>query len=93
LYDLKLAVDSFAVFDRPMGVVVNRAGIGTGDVYDYCRKRGLPVLAEIPFTRAAAEAYSRGQILAEAFDEHRRRFTALAEEIRRQHAVAGEVTA
>jgi MinD superfamily P-loop ATPase len=93
LYDLKLAVDSFAVFDRPMGVVVNRAGIGTGDVYDYCRERGLPVLAEIPFTRAAAEAYSRGQILAEAFGEHRRRFEALAEEIRRQHAVAGEVTA
>jgi MinD superfamily P-loop ATPase len=93
LYDLKLAVDSFAVFKRPMGVVVNRAGIGTDEVYDYCRQRGLPLLAEIPFTRTAAEAYSRGRILAEAFDDHRQRFTALAEEIRRQHETAGEVTA
>ena len=93
LYDLKLAVDSFAVFERPMGVVVNRAGIGTDEVYDYCRQRGLPVLVEIPFTRAAAEAYSSGKILAEAFDEHRQRFEVLADEIRRLSVSAGEVTA
>ncbi len=93
LYDLKLAVDSFAVFGRPMGVVVNRAGIGTNEVYGYCRQKRLPVLSEIPFDRAFAEAYSRGRILAEAFDEHRKRFEGLAEVIRSRFAHAGEVPA
>lgn len=93
LYDLKLAVNSFSAFNRPMGVVVNRAGIGTDEVYDYCRQSGLPLLAEIPFTRSAAEAYSRGMILAEAFEDHRERFEALAEEIRSHCVSAGEVTA
>ncbi|MCF8050770.1 MAG: ATP-binding protein [Desulfobacterales bacterium] len=93
LYDLKLAVNSFSAFKRPMGVVVNRAGIGNDEVYDYCRQKGLPLLAEIPFTRSAAEAYSKGLILAEAFEEHRERFAVLAEEIRRRCVCAGEVTA
>jgi MinD superfamily P-loop ATPase len=93
LYDLKLAVESFSVFHRPMGVVVNRAGIGNAAVYDYCRHKELPLLAEIPFARAAAEAYASGRILAEVFDEHRGRFERLAEKIRVQAVCAGQVTA
>jgi MinD superfamily P-loop ATPase len=94
LYDLKLAVEAFSVFERPMGVVVNRAGIGGDEVYDYCRERSLPLFAEIPFTRKAAEAYSRGQILADALPEYRERFEDLAGELRRCGArSAGEVPA
>ena len=34
-------------------------------IYRFCREKGLPILAEIPYDRAIAEAYSRGRIIAE----------------------------
>jgi MinD superfamily P-loop ATPase len=50
----------------PMGVVINRADLGNGKVRDFCAGHRIPVLAEIPDDRAVAEAYSRGQIIAQA---------------------------
>jgi len=92
LYDLDLARRAFAPLGKPMGVVVNRADIGTRDVYDLCREAGLPILAEIPFQRDIAEAYAQGRIIAEAvpaiapvFDALRTRIVTLA---RREQAPA-----
>jgi MinD superfamily P-loop ATPase len=62
-YDLKLAHEAFSPLGKPMGVVVNRAGIGDYGVYEFCRSRGLQILAEIPFDRRIAEAYCRGNIV------------------------------
>ena len=65
LYDLWLAVEMVRALRLPMGVVINRADIGNGKVREYCIGNNLPVLAEIPDERAVAEAYSRGQLIAE----------------------------
>ena len=64
VYDLKLAHEAFSKLGKPMGVVVNRAGIGDDTVYTFCRESNLPILAEIPYDRNIAAAYSRGQIVA-----------------------------
>jgi len=64
VYDLKLAHEAFSKLGKPMGVVVNRAGIGDGAVYDFCRESSLPILAEIPYDRNIAAAYSQGRIVA-----------------------------
>jgi MinD superfamily P-loop ATPase len=61
LYDLSLAVAALRPLGKPLGVVVNRAGLGDEKVFDYCQKEGLPVLAEIPFDRKVAQAYSQGR--------------------------------
>lgn len=61
LHDLKLMVDTLNELRIPFGVVVNRAGIGDRGVYDYCQKKGIPILLEIPFDRRIAELYSKGQ--------------------------------
>jgi MinD superfamily P-loop ATPase len=63
-YDLDLARQAFAPLGKPMGVVVNRAGLGDERVYGLCARHGLPILAEIPYERAIAEAYSRGEVIA-----------------------------
>jgi MinD superfamily P-loop ATPase len=81
LYDLALAQQAFAPLGRPMGVVVNRADIGTRDVYRHCRATGLPLLAEIPFQRAIAEAYAGGRIIVEAVPAMRPVFETLAARI------------
>lgn len=63
LYDLRLAHKAFAGLGRKMAVVINRAGLGNDDVYGFCRCENLPILGEIPFDRAIAEGYARGQTL------------------------------
>lgn len=82
LHDLKLALAAFDSPGRPMGVVINRAGLGDDCVADYCAERDLPVLARIPYDRRAAEAYSHGRILALENGEYRRLFTDLVQGIR-----------
>ena len=62
LNDLKIACEAFAVLGKPMGVVVNRAGIGDSRVHDYCRATGLPVLQDIPFDRRLAGLESAGEV-------------------------------
>jgi MinD superfamily P-loop ATPase len=97
LFDLDLARQAFAPLGIPMGVVVNRADIGTRDIYDLCRKTGLPILAEIPYQRDIAEAYAQGRIIVEAvpttrplFETLIRNLTALVHQAR-VHEEAGHV--
>jgi MinD superfamily P-loop ATPase len=82
LHDLRLAVEAFRPIGKPLGVVVNRAGAGDEKVQEYCRKEGLPVWAEIPFSRAVAEAYSHGEVAARAVPQMRAVFLALMAHIR-----------
>jgi MinD superfamily P-loop ATPase len=65
LNDLKLAVEMARAMKLPASVVINRADAGDGRVRDYCRKQRIEVLAEIPDDRLVAEAYSRGEMIAE----------------------------
>ncbi|WP_456473518.1 nucleotide-binding protein [Desulfolithobacter sp.] len=81
-HDFKLAWESFSPLGKPMGVVINRAGLGTRDIYDFCQKKNIPILAEIPFDRSIAVAYSRGRVIAGVSDELGTVFSSLREKIR-----------
>jgi MinD superfamily P-loop ATPase len=83
VFDLGLAYKAFAPMGKPMGVVVNRAGVGTDEVYRFCRRNGLEIFAEIPYDRAIAEAYAEGRIVAEAVPSAGEILAALAERLRR----------
>ena len=57
LHDLGLAARAFHSDRVPVGVVINRAGLGDDElIHDYRRRHALPVVAEIPFRRDIAEA-------------------------------------
>jgi MinD superfamily P-loop ATPase len=81
-YDFRLAWEAFAPLKKPMGAVVNRAGLGTDEVYRFCREQGLPILGEFPYDRAIAEAYSHGRIIAEVSSGLRETFVSLRDQIR-----------
>jgi MinD superfamily P-loop ATPase len=81
-HDLALAREAFAPLGKPLGVVVNRAGLGDRAVFDYCRQANLPVLAEIPYDRRAAEAYCQGRIVATISPEYEALFRDLREGLR-----------
>lgn len=82
LHDLKLAVQLMKKLKYPFGVVVNRLGMGGEDKLDeYLKRENIEVLAKLPHTKAAAEAYSRGELLIEAFPEFKEIYAGLWERI------------
>jgi MinD superfamily P-loop ATPase len=82
VYDFKLTWEAFAPLEKPMGAVINRVGLGNDDIYRFCRENGLPILAEIPYDRAIAEAYSRGRIIADLSPGFKETFVTLRDKIR-----------
>lgn len=80
-YDLKLAHEAFLPLGKPMGVVINRAGIGDHGVYKFCHSAGIEILAEIPFDRRIAEAYSRSKIVPLACPQIKPVFVSLMDKI------------
>lgn len=90
-HDFVLAWEAFSPFAKPMGVVINRAGLGDNEIQQFCRERKIPVLAEIPYDRAIAEAYSKGQIIADISENMHGLFVALQDRIRGLAGVEQEV--
>lgn len=82
LHDFALAWEAFRSLERPMAVVVNRAGVGDGALTAFCAEHGLPVLAEIPFDRSVAQAYSEGRVISELGGDFTRIFRQLRDGLR-----------
>ncbi len=62
LNDLKLAVAMVRQLELPMGVIINRAGLGNNQTESYCKNEGIDILLKVPFDRKLAESYSRGNL-------------------------------
>jgi len=75
LHDLRLAVEvARDELGLPVGVVINRDGVGDQGVNDYCATEGIPILMRIPLDRRIAEAYSDGGTLVDTLPEYREQF-------------------
>jgi MinD superfamily P-loop ATPase len=89
LHDLRLAVEvarevgASGQTPLPVGVVVNRDGVGDQGVDEYCAAEGVPILMRIPHDRRIAEAYSEGVPLVEAMPAYRQRFRDLCAAVER----------
>jgi MinD superfamily P-loop ATPase len=84
LHDLRLAVEvARDELSLPVGVVINRDGVGDQGVDDYCATEGIPILMRIPLDRRIAEAYSDGGTLVDTLPEYRERFQSLYAAIER----------
>ena len=81
LHDLKITVQVLNDIGIPMGVVVNRAGLGDTKVYEYCKNERIPVLMEIPFDKKIAELYSRGVPFVTQMPEWKEKFQQIKDAI------------
>lgn len=59
-HDLAVVAELLRTLKIPCGVVINKADLGNTEVQDFCRARGIPVLAEIPFAGEIARCYAAG---------------------------------
>lgn len=83
LHDLKITVQVLRDLNVPMGVIINRAGIGDTSIYDYCEKEEIPLLLEIPFDKKIAELYSRGVPFVSEMTEWKKKFVNILKRISR----------
>lgn len=60
--DLTIAADAIQATGLRAAVVVNRSDRGDGQVLQMCRARGLPVLADVPYSRALAASYAEADM-------------------------------
>jgi MinD superfamily P-loop ATPase len=90
LHDLKLAVDVAAELGKPVGVVINRDGIGDQGVETFCAANNVSVLLRIPHDRRIAEAYSDGVSLVDALPEYRSKMCDMMAVIEAEHPLKAE---
>lgn len=65
LSDLKQSIETLKTMNKKYGVIINRAGLGNDEIYDYLKKEDIALLMEIPFDKEIAQLYSNGQLLAQ----------------------------
>ncbi|MBN1486211.1 MAG: ATP-binding protein [Anaerolineae bacterium] len=85
LHDLRVAVQvARDELKLPVGVVINRDGVGDDSVTQFCADEGVPVLMRIPLDRRIAEAYAEGIPLVEAQPDYQEAFIALYQRIKKE---------
>jgi MinD superfamily P-loop ATPase len=63
LSDLKQSVETLKSMGKSYGVIVNRAGMGDDEVFNYLNRENIPLMMKIPFDRSIARSYSEGKLL------------------------------
>jgi len=81
LSDLENSIEVLREMKKPFGIIINRAGSGDRDIYDYIEAEGIPFLAEIPFSKEYALAYSNGRCVAREDEGLREKLTGVVEKI------------
>jgi MinD superfamily P-loop ATPase len=90
LHDLKLAVQLSQELDIPVGIIINRDGIGDNNVEEYCRVTNLPILMRIPFARQIGQLIAQGKTLLDFDIEYIERFRDLYEQVEVLASYKGE---
>jgi MinD superfamily P-loop ATPase len=82
LHDLKQLVGILYEMNIPAGVIINRQGIGDGEIEAFCQAANLPIVFRIPFDRSIAEGIAQGKTLLDIHPEYKALFQQLVKRIR-----------
>ena len=79
--DMKMVVEMLRNLEIPFGVVVNKAGLGDREIYEYCESEGIDILEEIPYSREIAELYADGILFSKKIKGYGEKFFKLFKKI------------
>ena len=85
LSDLKQSVETLKTMNRKFGVVINRAGMGDDDIYQYLKNEKIDLLLEIPFDREIAKHYSEGKIVSQYMPEFKNSLISMFDKIIKEY--------
>lgn len=80
--DMKMVVEMLREMKIPFGVVVNKAGLGNNEIYEYCNDENIKVLENIPYSREIAEFYAHGVVFSKNMQSYKELFINLFENIK-----------
>jgi MinD superfamily P-loop ATPase len=75
--DMKMVVEMLNNLNIPFGLIINKAGLGNDEIYQYATKESINIIGEIPFNREAAKTYSTGKLICEEISEIREQFNSI----------------
>jgi MinD superfamily P-loop ATPase len=81
LNDLKLSIQIVRQMEKPFSVIINRAGLGSDDVYKYLKKEKIKISMELQFDKEIAMIYSSGKLVIESRADIYQKFVKLSESI------------
>ena len=81
LSDLKQSVDTLKTLSKKYGVIINKAGLGNRDVYNYLETEKIALLMEIPFDKEVASIYSKGEIYSIFNRDWQKKFKEMVDKI------------
>jgi MinD superfamily P-loop ATPase len=62
MHDLKLMIALVRELGLPFGVVINKANLGSQEIYSYLKEEYVEILCEIPFSKSYASQYARADL-------------------------------
>ncbi len=62
--DMKMVVEMLRNMNIKFGVVINKAGLGTNEIYEYLSNENIELLEEIKFDKKYAKYYAQGKIIS-----------------------------
>lgn len=80
--DMKMVVEMLRNINIPFGVVINKAGLGDNEIYEYCDEENIEILQEISFDREIAKLYARGSILSHEIESYKEKFETIFKKIK-----------
>ena len=80
--DMKMVVEMLRNMNIPFGIVVNKAGLGDDEIYEYCDEENIEILQQIPFDREIAKLYASGSILSHEIASYKEKFEIILKKIR-----------
>jgi MinD superfamily P-loop ATPase len=82
LHDLALVWELIdKEFQIPTGIVINKSGRGDEIIENFSTEKDVPILMRIPLSRDIAEAYSKGDLLVDAYPQYKDAFIDLYKKI------------
>ena len=74
------------LFEKPLGVVINKCLEGDNPAEDFCLDQEIKILAKLPYDQNLAFLNSIGKILVKESESYKNLFTALLEKVRKELA-------
>jgi MinD superfamily P-loop ATPase len=81
LHDLKMSVELVRMYDIPFGIVINKDDGKDNIVKKYCKEENIELIGTIPYDKATAVLYSKGEILYD-YLVHKEIFNKLSEGVK-----------
>lgn len=85
LSDLKQSIETLKGIYKSYGVIINKAGLGNEEIYDYLQKENIPLLMSVRFDKNIAVSYSKGKLLTNQDSGWEEQFSELFNTIKEEY--------